>query len=335
MKKSQIFAILILLGAATQTSEAQVLAQRGSVAVTADDVRAAVIGYDEKAEVAKFSSLAVAKDSLSALLLAKQYTKDGEALLRLTKREKTFLDYAADRSRLDAALALIERRERERAKADQLAIEARAREFYETRPDGFKVPAKARVAHILLRPDGKRTIGELASLAEKICQLARGGTPWQTLVDTYSDDAKSRERGGEVGDFFENNSDHPMVVGAFRTPLVNDISEPVLSRSGIHLVKVLNREPQRRGAYDEVKEKLIDAVVQERITTARQDFIDGLEKAAPTTFDEAAISPYVARPQRVSDEQIRRALNTTASDLDPSRQQSKSTDAQRNEPRPE
>lgn len=309
--------IALLLATPAHVTFGQVLARQGDLTVTADDIRAAIIGYDDKSDTAKFSSLTVAKDSISALLLAKQFVRGGDALLRLTDRERVFLNYAADRNRLDAALALLDRRERERAKSDKGTIEARAKEFYDARPDGFKVPAKAKVAHILFRPDGK-SLATVASLAEKVSKLARDGTPWQTLVDTYSDDAKSRDKGGEVGDFYENNSDHPMVVGAFRTPLVNEISEPVLSRSGVHVVKVLKREPTRRGTYDEVKEKLIDAVIQERITTARQDFIGALEKAANTTFDEAAISPFIAQTQKLSDEQFRRALNAiNAADFAP------------------
>ncbi|MBL8308893.1 MAG: peptidylprolyl isomerase [Burkholderiales bacterium] len=329
MKLKLHFAIS-LVAALANVAHAQVLAKQGDLTVTASDVRAAIIGYDDKSETAKFSSLTVAKDSISALLLTKQFVRGGDALLRLTDREKVFLNYAADRNRLDAALALLDRRERERAKSDQAAIEARAKEFYDARPDGFKVPAKAKVAHILLRPDGKRSISELAALAEKISKLGREGTPWQLLVDTYTDDAKSREKAGEVGDFYENNSDHPMVVGAFRSSLVNEISEPVLSRSGIHVVKVIKREPTRRGTYEEVKEKLIDAVIQERITTARQDFISSLEKTAPTTFDEGAIAPFIAQSNKFNDEQMRRALNAAnASDFAPPAPEAKPADNNR------
>lgn len=310
MNVNRRFSALVVILMATTPAIAQILATQGAVSVTVDDIRAAAVGYDDKSENAKFSTMAIAKDSISALLVTKHFALDGDRLLAPTERERKFLSFATERNKLDAALALIERREREKAANNPGGINARAREFYATRPDGFKVPTKVKVAHILFRADGKRSLSELTRLADEVSKQARQGVPWQTLVDAYSDDAKSRDKGGEVGDFYENSSDHPMVVGAFRSPLVNQVSEPVVSRSGIHVVKVLKREEARRATFEEVEEKLIDAVIQERVSTAKQDYLAKLDRAEKVTFFEERISPFVSKVEPLNEEKIKQALGS-------------------------
>lgn len=300
MKKTiLLLAVLVSVNAAN----ANVLATQAGVSADIADMRAAMADYTASTELKLFPNPDAARDALRALLTTKLFAKNGPALLAANGDEAQFLNLNRDRRQLEAAIDLVERRARAAALAAPKELETRAREIYAGNPTGFKVPPRVTVAHILLRIENK-SITEVARTAEEVMRLARTGTPWQTLVDAYSDDAKSKGEGGLVGDFYESGSDHPMVAAAFRSKIENNIAEPVVSRSGVHVVKILKREESRRASFDESKEKIIEAALGERIRMARETFLSKLRGNEEPVFNDAVIDQFVEKQDPAEKEKL-------------------------------
>ena len=73
---------------------------------------------------------------------------------------------------------------------------------------------------------------------------AEKGTPFDVLARKYSTDPGSASNGGDLGFFTVFNMVYPFETAAYNTP-VGEISKPVRSQYGYHIVKVLDKRPNR------------------------------------------------------------------------------------------
>ena len=113
---------------------------------------------------------------------------------------------------------------------------------------------------------GPRTLEEARALAEELRQRIVDGEDFATLAAEYSDDLSNAASGGDLGWFGRGAMVAPFEDAAFVLP-IGEVSEPVETQFGVHLIEVLDR--------DEAKEKDPATVEQER----SQAFADWLQEA--------------------------------------------------------
>ncbi|RKY52970.1 MAG: hypothetical protein DRP89_06860, partial [Candidatus Neomarinimicrobiota bacterium] len=118
---------------------------------------------------------------------------------------------------------------------------------------------EVRASHILIPLDNKS--GSLESLKEKaykksmeVYKLAVSGTPFEELAKEYSADKKTSET-GDLGYFSWGRMDPEFQETAFSMK-VGQISEPVFTRFGYHIIKVTDRRNKDIPPYKEIKENL-------------------------------------------------------------------------------
>ena len=104
-----------------------------------------------------------------------------------------------------------------------------------------------RIGHILIAvPDGASSeeIGEARGRAERVLEELRAGADFANMAVTHSDGQKALE-GGDLG--WRLASDLPtMLADAVLRLETGDVSEPVRSASGFHLVKLVDRQGSQR-----------------------------------------------------------------------------------------
>ncbi len=137
-----------------------------------------------------------------------------------------------------------------------------------------------RCSHILIStiPTSTDTSRAMAK-ADSIYQMAVSGTPFEELAKKYSDDEDSRVFGGELGWYAadELSSDFKKAVGDKKA---GTIIPPIVSSSGIHIIKILDRQPKRpvnlKLDWDELKEmarrQKANDKLQEMIREARKTY---------------------------------------------------------------
>lgn len=149
---------------------------------------------------------------------------------------------------------------RVRAQAPDPDLAAVARERYLAEPAKFRVPERRRVAHILLRRDQCATEddSELLQKARAIRERALSGEDFAALARQYSAD-RSAARGGELPGLYakEGLLAKPFEDAMFSLQNVGDLSEPVETDFGIHLIKLLAVEPPHIRPFEEVQEELV------------------------------------------------------------------------------
>jgi parvulin-like peptidyl-prolyl isomerase len=113
--------------------------------------------------------------------------------------------------------------------------------YYDDHLAGLIRPEVVRVLQIVVRDRSK---------AEQVWHRARGLdktdlTAFQQLSAEYSEDPTSRMMGGDLGffDFHSNRYPKPVVDAAFALPGLFEVSAPVESAQGFHLLKLVQRLP--------------------------------------------------------------------------------------------
>ena len=116
--------------------------------------------------------------------------------------------------------------------------------FYEANKDSLpEKPAGVRLAHILFGTQpGQATRDSLLQYADLIRQKAIEGEDFALLAKTYSDDANSRDSGGELG-WYAANDLLPGFIEALTDLEIGQVARPIASEFGYHLIKLEEKRP--------------------------------------------------------------------------------------------
>jgi peptidyl-prolyl cis-trans isomerase SurA len=96
------------------------------------------------------------------------------------------------------------------------------------------------IEHILVAPDEQTTLAEAERLADRIHDQLLAGEPFDKMARLHSDDAQSRTRGGSLG-WVNPGTLVPAFEDAARGLTIGDISRPVKTRFGFHIIRVMDR----------------------------------------------------------------------------------------------
>jgi peptidyl-prolyl cis-trans isomerase C len=157
--------------------------------------------------------------------------------------------------------------------------DAALRQYYEANRAYFdKVTVRA--AHIVLRVPANAPESERAQARQKLAamraELLAGKADFAELAKRYSQ-CPSAARGGDIGFFAAKwmDLDESFVQAAFAAK-VGDITEPVDTEFGVHLIKVLERTPGIPSTFEKVIDEVRDSFAQD----VRANLLDELRKVA-------------------------------------------------------
>lgn len=152
--------------------------------------------------------------------------------------------------------------------------------FYQRHQEELKEPARVQIAHILVKDEAqaKSILGEIRS----------GKITWADAVAKYTLHAPTKNDGGDMG--FITEGDSPMQKAAFGLKQDGDMSEPVQSRMGFHILKRMGFRLERVPKFEDIQVSLrnrlefnqlmalVDAKRGEIMKAAK---VEVLEKLAP------------------------------------------------------
>ena len=149
-----------------------------------------------------------------------------------------------------------------------------------------KRPARGtmRVAHIMIASPKDASEEDRASAEKKINEIyakLKEGESFSELADNFSDDGQTSSKGGELPAFGSGTTTRMVPEfedAAFKLQKDGDISEPVKTEYGYHIIKRLQLTPLR--SYDELKKEIQNKVNKdERANITQQSFINKLKKS--------------------------------------------------------
>jgi peptidyl-prolyl cis-trans isomerase D len=154
--------------------------------------------------------------------------------------------------------------------------DAEVRRFYEQHRKDYGRPAQATLAAVsLLREPSAEDTAAAIARARALRDSVLAGADFAELVRRHSADPGSREAGGELGWVRRDEVVGPLADAAFALR-PGQVSEPVVSPSGVHLVRLLDR----RGDSIRVAHLLLRIGLTEESELRYLEQVDRLETLA-------------------------------------------------------
>lgn len=218
-------------------------------------------------------------------VLAKEAQRDGLANDPVVKAT---LSIATDRALSDARLA---RMDAQNAPGDAL-LESYAQSLYKANPNKFDVPAQTRVRHILLANNGSDSLAKAKAVLDQL----KSGAPFEEMAKTHSIDSANAKLGGEIGFFSAGQMVRPFEDAVSKLSKPGDLSEPVETQFGYHIIQLEERREKGRQSYEEVRSQLLMEARATILNEARLQKVQALSK--DMTIDKAAVESFVKTQAR-------------------------------------
>lgn len=191
-------------------------------------------------------------------------------------------------------------------------FEARARELYLVNKDAYTRPAEVDAAHILFDTRKKYASEDARRKAEETRAKLVAGADFATLARELSDDRASAEKGGELGWFIEKQMDPAFGAAAFALQKPGDLSAPVQSAFGWHLIKLNGKRPAALLPYAEVRDKIMAELKQRFIDEKRDAALAVIRSDPKTTANAEAIDALTPKIDPEVLRRLQQQASTTA-----------------------
>jgi peptidyl-prolyl cis-trans isomerase SurA len=101
----------------------------------------------------------------------------------------------------------------------------------------------------------------------------RAGMPFDSLAKVYSDDPETGPNGGYLGEFYIEGLMPPFaqVVQKLNT---GEVSEPILSEHGFHIIKVINKQVERYLSLTEMQDAIRNYLEQQEFSTRLRSYLE-------------------------------------------------------------
>lgn len=156
--------------------------------------------------------------------------------------------------------------------------------YYREHPEQFNRPEEVRVSQILVKDKAK---------ADKIVTQARAADAndpkvFRDLVTKFSEDEDSKPRGGDLTSFEKNTTlyPRPVVEAAFALKELGEISPPIKSERGYHILRLTQKKPGYSRPLPEVKRQIQQSLFRDMRTKLLDAFVADLRKKYKVTIDE-------------------------------------------------
>ncbi len=146
----------------------------------------------------------------------------------------------------------------------QRVSEEEVKAYYEKHREKYQEPRAVRARHILIEvPQGATPEQEKEALkkAQRLRERILKGEDFAKLAQKYSADPGTKEKGGELGFFTQGQMVKEFEEAAFRLK-PGEISEPVRTPFGYHLIQVEEVKEAKQRSFAEVKDRVREDLIQ-------------------------------------------------------------------------
>jgi peptidyl-prolyl cis-trans isomerase C len=191
--------------------------------------------------------------------------------------------------------------------------ETRARELYLVDKASFTSPAQVSATHILFDPK-KRGAEAARKLAIETRAKIAAGADMGKLAKEISDDPSSSQNSGTLGWFSQKDMDPSFAAAAFALVNVGDLSEPVQSQFGWHIIRLDGKRAGTLKSYEESREQIMTELRKRAVEEKREATVSAIRRDPKASIDRDAVG---ALTPKVDPEMVRRAQEAVQNALPP------------------
>ena len=184
--------------------------------------------------------------------------------------------------------------------------------YYDGHKADYTEPEVRDARHILISPfpsatGGGPTVTASASdweaakaEAEKVRGEIQNGADFGAEARKYSDDAATRDSGGELGNIVRGQTVPEFEQAVFALKK-GELSQPVKTEYGYHLIQVTDITPEAQLPYDQVKEKIRSSLLATKQAQTWDAWLQGMERQLGVVLQGGVH----AGPRGVGDDHVR------------------------------
>ncbi len=159
--------------------------------------------------------------------------------------------------------------------------------YYEQNKDRFTQTGRAHIAHILIGfaqgADEQERQQALATAQDLAVQAQAQPEMFATLAKEYSQDGGSAAQGGDLGWLSQGTLPQELDQAIFALQ-AGEISDVIEGADGYHIFKVIEIEPERVHSFADVREHIIEEVVEQ---LAAEQFADMATQLTELSYEHA------------------------------------------------
>ena len=141
----------------------------------------------------------------------------------------------------------------------------------------YQLGEQAEASHILLQAESESEEQATRTLAARLAERARAGEDFAELARTYSADEGTREAGGALGVFGPDEMVPEFSEAVFQM-MPGEISDPVRTDYGFHVVRLESRRPAETRELSEVEGEIESSLRREKAATLLTERVLELEE---------------------------------------------------------
>lgn len=165
--------------------------------------------------------------------------------------------------------------------ASQVVSDAAVADFYQKNAAQFATPEVAHARHILVRVDEKASAEDQAKAKARIEAVAarlKAGEDFAAVAKEVSEDPGSAVQGGDLG-WFQHGQMVPEFDKAAFALKTGEVSEPVKTQFGWHLILLEERKEAGQKSLDEVKDQIRQRLAQDEAAGKVQEALEQVQLA--------------------------------------------------------
>jgi peptidyl-prolyl cis-trans isomerase D len=166
----------------------------------------------------------------------------------------------------------------EQLKADVLIDEEALIAFYADNQDQFVGPEQRRVSHILIEGADAAALTAINDVKQRL----DNGEDFALVAEEVSQDSGSSSQGGDLGFFQLGVMDAEFEKSAFSLQNIGDLSEPVKTEFGYHLIKLTATQAEEGKSFADARDQ-VEALY--RSQQAEELFYEKAEQLADLSYE--------------------------------------------------
>ena len=166
--------------------------------------------------------------------------------------------------------------------------------YYNLHSEIYTVPEKREISHILLTGD------DAVEKAKEVKAKLDAGADFAELAKQYSQDPSSAQNGGRLPAFASTNQDKSIANATFALVKPGDVSDPVQSDFGVHIIKLNTIIPATSKTFSESKDDVIRRYVKQ---LSQEVFLDKRQIVSDISFENPDSLDLAAKEANASDKE--------------------------------
>ena len=182
-----------------------------------------------------------------------------------------------ERKALKDQLVIMRVMERE-VRGNVMILQPEIQRYYETHQTRFSLPEEYRISQILLKQRGSEDVVKFRNRVASVRAALKNGGNFAELALQHSEGAES-VRGGALG-FVRQGELEPALERVLTTLQPAQISDPIETPQGLHVIRLDEKRPSQFRPFAEVKNDVQTIVYQQKVEDQYQRWIGDIKKKA-------------------------------------------------------